>query len=69
LGNDFLSNPKFSFINSITKQINIMPAFREDVDFFFKEFIKVSNGGGGDASVWAVGSYQGKFILTVIEKK
>ncbi|MDZ7952275.1 hypothetical protein [Nostoc sp. DedQUE09] len=46
-----------------------MPLFRENVDFFFEEFIKVSIGGGGDASVWAVGSYQGEFILTVIEKK
>ncbi|MGF1937092.1 MAG: hypothetical protein RM347_022360 [Nostoc sp. ChiQUE02] len=46
-----------------------MPVFRENVDFFFEEFIKVSTGGGGDSSVWAVGSYQGEFILTVIDKK
>ncbi|MEH2232924.1 MAG: hypothetical protein V7K71_25395 [Nostoc sp.] len=46
-----------------------MPVFRENVDFFFEEFIKVSTGGGGDASVWAVGSYQREFILTVIDKK
>ncbi|MEH2094860.1 hypothetical protein CDG77_02725 [Nostoc sp. 'Peltigera membranacea cyanobiont' 213] len=46
-----------------------MPVFRKDIDFFFEKFIKVSTGGGGDASVWAVGSYQGIFILTVIEKK
>ncbi|MEH2196950.1 hypothetical protein [Nostoc sp.] len=45
-----------------------MPVFRKDVDFFFEEFIKV-NTGGGDASIWAVGSYQGEFIMTVIEKK
>lgn len=46
-----------------------MPVFRENVDFFFEEFIKVSTGGAGDASIWAVGSYQGKFIMTVINKK
>jgi len=46
-----------------------MPVYRENVDFFFDKFIKVTTGGCGDASVWAVGSYQGYFILTVIEKK
>ncbi|MEA5626473.1 hypothetical protein [Nostoc sp. UHCC 0251] len=46
-----------------------MPVFRKDVDFFFEEFIKVTTGGGGDASIWAVGSYQGKFIMTVIDQK
>ncbi|MEA5606034.1 hypothetical protein [Nostoc sp. UHCC 0252] len=46
-----------------------MPVFRKDVDFFFEEFIKVTTGGGGDASIWAVGSYQGEFIMTVIDQK
>ena len=45
-----------------------MPLFRKDVDFFFDQPIKVSTGGDGDASIWAVGSYCGKTIMTVIEK-
>ena len=46
-----------------------MPVFRENIDFFFDKFIKVSTGGDGDASIWAVGSHKGNFIMTVIEQK
>ncbi|MEG3954829.1 hypothetical protein [Microcoleus sp. herbarium2] len=45
-----------------------MPVFREDVDFFFDKFIKVSSGGDRIATVWAVGSHKGNLIMTVIEK-
>ncbi len=44
-----------------------MPVFREDVDVFFDKFVKVSAGGAGDASIWAVGSHQGNLIMTVVE--
>jgi hypothetical protein len=44
-----------------------MPVFREDVDFFFDNFIKVSSG-SDQITVWAVGSHKGDFIMTVIEK-
>lgn len=46
-----------------------MPVFRENVDFFFDQFIKVTTGGDRVASVWGVGSHKGKLIMTVIEKK
>jgi hypothetical protein len=45
-----------------------MPVFKEDVDFFFEKFIKVSSGGDRIATVWAVGSHNGNLIMTVIEK-
>jgi hypothetical protein len=45
-----------------------MPVFRENVDFFFDKFIKVSSGGDRIATVWAVGSHKGNLIMTVIEK-
>jgi len=45
-----------------------MPVFKEDVDFFFDEFIKVSSGGDRIATVWVVGSHNGNLIMTVIEK-
>lgn len=45
-----------------------MPVFRENVDFFFDKFIKVSSGGDRIATVWAVGSHNGNLIMTVIEK-
>ena len=45
-----------------------MPVFREDVDFLFDKFIKVSSGGDRIATVWAVGSHKGNLIMTVIEK-
>jgi len=45
-----------------------MPVFKEDVDFFFDKFIKVSSGGDRIATVWAVGSHNGNLIMTVIEK-
>ena len=41
-----------------------MPVFRENVDFLFDKFIKVSDRGDGDASVWAVGSHKGNLIMT-----
>jgi hypothetical protein len=45
-----------------------MPVFRENVDFLFDKFIKVSSGGDRIATVWAVGSHNGNLIMTVIEK-
>jgi hypothetical protein len=45
-----------------------MPVFRENVDFFFDKFIKVSSGGDPIATVWAVGSHKENLIMTVIEK-
>ncbi|GEM_PF-2138738 len=45
-----------------------MPVRREDVDFFFNDFIKVSTG-SKESSVWAVGSYDGDLIMTVVRKK
>ena len=45
-----------------------MPVFRENVDFLFDKFIKVSSGGDRVATVWAVGSHKGNLIMTVIEK-
>ena len=45
-----------------------MPVFRENVDFLFDKFIKVSSGGDRIATVWAVRSHKGNLIMTVIEK-
>jgi len=45
-----------------------MPVRREDVDFFFDDFIKVSTG-SKESSVWAVGSYNGDLMMTVVRKK
>lgn len=41
---------------------------REDIDFFFDNFIKVS-AGNQDSTVWAVGSYKGDAIMIVTKKE